>query len=60
MSKVFNDIRRRWLVHKYKAFVIVAALAKFDCYLRGKSFKIYADNSNLQCIAKSTTAKMLQ
>jgi hypothetical protein len=58
MSKVLNDTQRRWPVHEREAYAIVAALNKFDCYLRGRHFEIITDNSSLQWMAKATTGKI--
>lgn len=48
MSKTLTDTQQRWPTHEREAWAIVAALEKFDCYLRGKKFDVYTDNSSLQ------------
>ena len=47
MSKTLLNTQKRWPAHEREAWAIVAALEKFDCYLRGKEFEVYTDNSSL-------------
>lgn len=58
MSKVLNETQRRWPVHEREAYAIVVALEKFDCYLRGKTFNVFTDNSSLKWMAKATVGKI--
>ena len=57
-SKTLPEVARRWPVHEREAYAIVWALDKFDCYLRGRSFKCYTDNSSLQWMQNATTGKI--
>jgi len=57
-SKTFCGTQQRWPVHEREAFAIVWSLNKFDCYLRGRSFQVFTDNSSLQWMAKATTGKI--
>lgn len=58
MSKKLTETQQRWPVHEREAWAIVAALEKFDCYLRGRKFRVFSDNSSLQWMATSTKGKI--
>ena len=57
-SKTLSDTARRWPAHEKEAFAIVWALEKFDCYLRGRSFRVFTDCASLQWMNNSTTGKV--
>ena len=58
MSKTLSDTQRRWPVHEREAWAIVAAINKFDCYLRGREFDVITDNASLKWMSKSTVGKI--
>lgn len=58
MSRTLSDTQRRWPVHEREAWAIVAALEKFDSYLRGRTFSVVTDCSSLQWMSKAKVGKI--
>ena len=58
MSKKLSEVQQRWPVHEREAWAIIAALEKFDCYLRGRQFDVFTDNSSLQWMKQASRGKI--
>jgi len=57
-SQKLSITQKRWPVREREAYAIVAALAKFDCYLRGRKFQVHTDHQSLQWMLKSQKGKI--
>lgn len=58
ISHSLNETQRRWPVHEREMFAIVHALEKFDCFLRGRTFDVFTDNSSLQWVQTTQSGKV--
>ena len=57
-SKVLSATQKNWPVREREAFAIVAALQKFDHYIRGRAATVHTDHESLKWMLVSPKGKI--
>ena len=57
-SKTLSKCQQNWPTREREAFAIVAALQKFDCYIRSRPFSLYTDHESLKWMLESQKGKI--
>lgn len=57
-SKTLSKTQQNWPAREREAFAIVAALQKFDHYVRGRSFIVHSDHESLKWMLNCPTGKI--
>jgi transposase InsO family protein len=57
-SKTLSQTQQNWPAREREAFAIVAALQKFDHYVRGRSFVVHTDHESLKWMLDCPTGKI--
>lgn len=57
-SKTLSKTQRNWPAREREAFAIVAALNKFDCYIRCRPFTVHTDHESLKWMLECQKGKI--
>lgn len=57
-SKTLTKTQQNWPAREREAFAIVAALQKFDCYVRGRPLTIFTDHESLKWMTECQKGKI--